>query len=285
MGRKTGKEMKRLMIAISVTTLILVIAIIAFFVIDVSLTTGSNIKENKAKMIDQSVSLMRQISGNILEINNNMALMKYFDQDVLMSMISGNIDLFYDMAVEMGITLYPIDYASIIKDGNIIRYKARAGITVDPAAMPVAPSEGDFATMDSLGNKKGFFISVFYTADLSNLGFGKFQANLVVDRTQELADIESYFNHQRNDLLLWMFIGAGIALLLTVLLTTLGLRYFTNKNVVRPIEKLNRTAEEIMDGSFEGEVEVDENSAYGALQGLLRSGQKVLRRMDEQMDK
>jgi len=30
-------------------------------------------------------------------------------------------------------------------------------------------------------------------------------------------------------------------------------------------------------------VEVDEDSAYAALQGLLRSGQKVLQRMDDEM--
>jgi hypothetical protein len=284
MAHKSGKEMRSLMIAVSVTTLLLVLAIIAYFVIDVTVTTDNNIKDNKTKMIDQSVLLLKQISGNILDIGKNVALMKYFDQDVLQSMVQGNIDAFYDMAVQMGITLYPVDYVSIIKDGQVMAYNTKPGLTVDPATLPVTAPEGDYMTLNSLGNKEGFFICVFYTADLSNIGFGKFQANLVVDRTQELADIESYFNHQRNDLLLWMLIGAGIALILTILLTTFGLRYFTNKYVVMPIEKLNRTAEQVMDGSFEGEIQVDEDSAYSALQGLLRSGQKVLRRMDKEID-
>jgi|GEM_PF-7022183 len=41
MGRKTGKEMKNLMVAISLSTLILVLAIVTYFVIDVAVTTNS----------------------------------------------------------------------------------------------------------------------------------------------------------------------------------------------------------------------------------------------------
>lgn len=106
---------------------------------------------------------------------------------------------------------------------------------------------------------------------------------MVVDRTQELADIETYFKDQRNDLILRLSIAAFIAIILTLLLTTICLRYFTRKYVVKPIEKLNRGAEEIAEGAYRGEVEVDEASAYAALQGLLKSGQKVIRQFDDDL--
>jgi len=112
---------------------------------------------------------------------------------------------------------------------------------------------------------------------------GELEVNMIVDRTDELATVEKYFEDQRNDLILRLSIASVIAVILSLLLTTFGLRYFTRKYVVNPIEELNRTAEEIADGTFEGEVQVDEESAYAALQGLLRSGQKVLRRMDEEI--
>jgi nitrogen fixation/metabolism regulation signal transduction histidine kinase len=119
--------------------------------------------------------------------------------------------------------------------------------------------------------------------DLSILGVKDFNVNIVVDRTQELADIENYFKNQRNSLVLRMSIISVVALMLSLLLTTVGLRHFTRKYVVNPIEELNLTAQKIIDGSFEGEVRVDEKSAYAALQGLLQSGQKVLSKMDEEM--
>ena len=120
--------------------------------------------------------------------------------------------------------------------------------------------------------------------DLSIIGMDEpMYLNMIVDRTQEIAGIEAYFTDQRNDMILRMSIVSIVAIIITLLLTTLGLRYFTRKYVVDPIEELNHTAEEIADGTFKGEVKVDEDSAYAALQGLLRSGQKVLSRMDEEL--
>lgn len=283
MNRKTGREMKRLIIAISISTLSLVMAIIAFFIIDVTVTANNNIKENKAKMIDQSVLLLKQISSNLLEIEKSFGLMKYFNKDLASQIAAGNLSILYEMAADMAITLYPVDYVAIINDGEIKEYGARDGMDIDPATMRSTPPDGGYEALDSLGDQKGFFVSVWYHADLGNLGIGQFDANLIVDRTKEATEIEAYFNHQRDSLLLGMLIAAGISIILTILLTTFVLRYFTRKYVVMPIEKLNRTAEEIADGSFQGEIEVDPHSAYAALQGLLRSGQKVLRKMDEEM--
>ncbi len=81
-----------------------------------------------------------------------------------------------------------------------------------------------------------------------------------------------------------MSIASIIAILLTLLITTFGLRYFTGKYVTEPIDELNRMAEQVADGTFEGEVEVDPGSAYAALQGLLRSGQLILRKMDKEIE-
>ncbi|OFW56693.1 MAG: hypothetical protein A2V52_02515 [Actinobacteria bacterium RBG_19FT_COMBO_54_7] len=68
-----------------------------------------------------------------------------------------------------------------------------------------------------------------------------------------------------------------------ILLTTLGLSYFTNKYIVKPIEELNLAAEQIMGGTFEGDLKADKGSAFYALQALLASGDKVLRRINEEM--
>jgi len=42
MQAKSGKEMRKLLVAVSVTTLVLVLAVIAYFMIDVIVTTNSN---------------------------------------------------------------------------------------------------------------------------------------------------------------------------------------------------------------------------------------------------
>lgn len=106
---------------------------------------------------------------------------------------------------------------------------------------------------------------------------------MIMDRTEELASIEDYFHRQRRGFLTRLFIAAGLALLLSLLLGTFGLRHFTRKYVTMPIEEINHQAREIMEGTFAGEVEIDERSAYAPLQALLRSGQKVLQRMEKEL--
>ena len=109
--------------------------------------------------------------------------------------------------------------------------------------------------------------------------------NTIVERTAEYEEVDDYFTQQRNDLILGLSIVSLLSIILPLLLSSFGQRYFARQYVVWAVEELYRAAEDTARGAFEGEVEVDEKSAYAALQGLLRSGQKVLRRMDEHLNR
>jgi HAMP domain-containing protein len=283
MKSKTGKEMRGLMVAVSVTTLLLVLAVIAYFLIDVIVTTNSNIEKNKDLVIEQSVLSLVQIGEKIIELSESPAVIDLFNQEEVNKIIGGDMQAFYDLIGRFAILFYPIEYVGMVHDGEVVSYTTRPGVKVDAREMPTEPPSGEYETLDSMGGKEGVYVSVFYLVELNYPGLESFYVNMIVDRSEELATVTDYFEEQRNDLVLRMSIVSLIAIILSLLLTTFGLRYFTRKYVVNPIEELNRTAEEIADGSFKGEVRVDEDSAYAALQGLLRSGQKVLQKMDDEM--
>lgn len=285
MKKQTGKEMRKLMLAVSLTTLFLVVAVIAYFMVNIIFTTNNNIEHNKEKMLEQSAHSLTEISENINSLVINPSTLGLFNQDLVEKIIKDqDWDLIYDMIADIALGFYPIEYIGVVRGGELVAYGAKSGVDIDPDDMPTKPAPGDYETLDSLGGKKGFYVSAFFPVDMGIVGIEEtFYANMILDRTQELAEIEEYFEKQRDDLILRLSIAAAVAILLTLLLTTIGLRYFTRKYVVDPIEKLNRTAEEIAEGTFEGEVVVDKDSAYAALQGLLSSGQKVIRRMDEEM--
>ena len=73
-------------------------------------------------------------------------------------------------------------------------------------------------------------------------------------------------------------------MLVFFLLSTIWLRYLIRRFVSEPIEELNTAAEQIVDGTYEGEVKVNPKSDYAAIQGLLKSGQLVLRKLDKEME-
>lgn len=285
MKRRTGNEMRRLMLAVSATTLILVMAIIAYFMVDTIVTSNRNIEKNKQLVIEQTAVSLTEISENINTLLSSPATLEIFNQDLVLEFIkTHDFNLFNELANKIALGFYPIDYSAVIRGGELVRYDARSGLDIDPSEMPVEPHEGDYEVLHSLGGKEGFYVSAFFPIDLNIVGLDEtLYINMIMDRTREYREIESYFKDQRNDLIVRMSVVSALAVVLSLLLTTLGLRYFTRKYVVDPIEELNRTAEEIAGGTFKGEVEVDENSAYAALQGLLRSGQKVLCRLDDEL--
>jgi hypothetical protein len=287
MKKKSGKEIRSLVLAVSLTTLLLVLAVIAYFMVTIIVTANNNIEHNKEKMIEESASSLTGINENINSLIKDPSVLGLFNQEKIEKIvIEQDWDVLYDMVSFIALGFYPIEYVGVIRDGELVSFDARSSLDIDPADMPTQPPTGDYETLDSLGGEEGFFVSAFFPAELGILGIEEtIYINMILDRTAELADIEDYFESQRNDLILRLSIASVIAIILTLLLTTIGLRYFTRKYVVDPIEELNRTAEAIADGTFEGEVAVDKESAYAALQGLLQSGQKVLSRMDEELDK
>jgi hypothetical protein len=285
MQRKSGKEMRQLIVAITLTTLVLVLAIIAYFMTDAIITSNRNIESNRQKMVAESTRSLNEMA-RVADVSNigSPEMLKMFNPEILQRIFAGDMEFFYSFLASVVGSFTPVDYVGAIVDGEIVAYKSRGNVAIDTKEMPTNPPQGDYATLDKLGNKEGFFVSVFVPVDLSIIGQkGVVYINLIADRTDALASINSYFTSQRNSMIWRLSIVALIAIILTILLTTLGLRYFTEKYVVMPIEKINQMAEAIMDGSFEGEVEYDENSSFAALQGLLRSGQVVLQKMDEEI--
>ncbi|MBC7231401.1 MAG: hypothetical protein H5T74_13555 [Actinobacteria bacterium] len=283
MKTKTGKEMRKLMVAVSAVTLALVLAVIAYFMVDVILTTNRNIERNKELVVEESVFTLTGIGDNINAMSGDMRMAGMFNEKTMYEIIKGNWEVFYDFIGDFAINFYPLDYIGIIRGGRPVAYRTSSDFDIDPDDITTLPALNDYLTLDRIGDREGLFISILYPIDLSVIGLEEFQINMIIDRTEAMRSVERFFRDQRNNLVARLTAVSIVAVALSLLITTLVLRHFTRKYVAKPIEELNRTAEDIIAGTHEGEVQVDEDSAYAALQGLLRSGQKVLRRMDEEM--
>ena len=211
------------------------------------------------------------------------SMFKYFNQDIVNEVLKGDWSAIYELVNNLAMKFYPVEYVGVVRDGELVTYNKVDGLEFDPNTLPAQPPEGGYTTMDKMGGREGFFISYFYTLDLKLAGLSNVYINFIVDRTAELKTVQGTFEKQRNDLLLRLSIAAALSIIIFLLLTTLGLRYLVNRYIMRPVNDLNTAAEEIVTGTFEGEVEYDADSSFAPIQGLLRSGQKVLSRMDDEL--
>jgi hypothetical protein len=283
MKREVGKEMKRLILWGTVVTLSLFAVVIGYFMVDVAVTTSRNIEKNKQLAIDQSVLTLQEMARNISNMNTNATVISNLNQEVLGKIAKGQTELLLPLMTDLAIAYYPVDYVSETQNGEVLYYRTPDGAAIDTSTLPAVPASGTYTTLDRLGDQEGFFVSVYYPINIPIPGYENVVSNFVVDRTVEVKQIETYFNQQRNSQLLRLGIVALISFLLFGLLTTLGQRYMVGRFVMRPIDQLNAEAEGIITGTFDGEVKVDQESSFAPIQGLLRSGQKVLRRLDAEL--
>ncbi len=283
MKRKLGSEMKKLIFWATFFTLLLFISVISYFLVDVAVTTSDNIEQNKQMMIDQAVQNMKEMGDSITGMSTNTALLKYFNPELMNNIMRGDYQAFNEMGPAIAINFYPIEYIGLIQGGELIASGTAKGLELDPATLSTEVPESGYVTLDQLGDKEGYFISAYFPVNLSLLGMQDIYANFIVDRTAELKTIEDTLEKQRSDLLVRLTIVEIVAIILFALLTTLGLRFLVNKYVMKPVNNLNEAAEGIVTGTFEGELEYDPKSSFAPIQGLLRSGQKVLSQMDDEL--
>ena len=104
---------------------------------------------------------------------------------------------------------------------------------------------------------------------------------LLIDRTEEIEAIDAIYEDEKSDLVARQVIIGVVAVALAKLLSMLGVRLLARRYITGPIEELASASHRIMQGEFDGDVQVVEDSDYADIQRLLQSG-KVL--MDKMME-
>lgn len=283
MGSRSGREMRKLVVSVTIMVMTLVLVILIYFLADVVVTSRKNMKENRELVVRKTAEQMRSLGKGF---ENPAALGKFyrlFDPQLINTVLeTRDVGKVVEIALMFTQSLAPAVYTEVFANGKpISRVSEKDNLSVEGLQDEV-PEEG-YRLLEGFAGLDGYYVAVNYRVDLSALGMGTLNIISVTDKTADIREVDDYFRHQRNGTLIRLAIAAVLALMAAFLITTSGLRFFTRRYVTRPMEELNRMAQEIADGTFRGEVAVDRDSSFAALQGLLRSGQLVLRRMEEKL--
>jgi hypothetical protein len=281
---KTKSEMSKLLWSFTIPVFILIAAILALFLVDSIMSTNNNAELTKKLLINQIVDSYRRLGENFQSMNFNPEVLKLLSPDMLQAFARGDVDPVFALIMNVSVMASPAEYVALVKDGSIYKYSAKSGVTVKPEQLLTSPPPNDYKIIKEFGGKEGTLLYAFYPIDLSIVGLdSKIYISSVFDITEQVKEIDSYFNEQKRDNIIKLVVAAIIALVVFGLLLLFWLRYLIKRFIAGPINQLNTTAEEIVAGTFEGEVEVDQSSDFSALQGLLRSGQLILRKHDEDL--
>lgn len=283
MGSKSGREMRRLTLSVTVMVMALVVAILAYFLVDVVVTTRRNIRENRELVVRKTAEQMKALGTSFKDPAVVGKFAQLFDPSLIKDVLERrDFAKVVEIALMFTQSLAPAMYTGVLLDGKVVSVTGQPDVQVGEGFHRSVPEEG-YVLLEEFSGRKGYFVAVNYKVDLGFLQMGNLNIISVTDKTSEIKEIDDFFTRQRNSTLLRLAIAAVLALLVAFFITTTGLRHFTRRYITRPVEELNRMAEEIASGTFQGEVVVDKGSSFAALQGLLRSGQLVISKMEKEL--
>jgi hypothetical protein len=285
MKPRHNSEMSKLLWSFTIPVLLLVALIVAAYLVYGIVNSNNNAKHTKQLLIEQSVKSFKSFGNNFQSLTGlSPELVKQFNPDILKAALGGDPVPLYGLAKNIMMLSSPAKYVAAIQDGKIVDFSNTSGATIDQSKLPTSAPPSGYVMLDSFGDRKGHFLDLFTSVDLARLGVKmKFTVSSIIDLTDQIKEIDKYFQDQKRDTVIGLVITGIIALILFGLLSTFWLRHLINKYIRKPVDKLNTMAKDIADGTYEGEVVVDENSDFAALQGLLKSGQLILQKFNEKM--
>lgn len=282
MSSQRGHEMRKYLIAISILVVLLVVGVILYTTLDSIKRINEETETEKERIV---LSLVDYFSTSLRETSvtgSDPQLMEelFNPEFVDTSDISSQLRLL-QLVTEIQRAQFAADYMTYVSGGMILSSSVKEGL--DITDLPTeAPDEG-YEILSELGGREGTFISVYEQSDLSPIAEDEF-VNLVVDRTEEFDALEDFFAGEKSNLIKRQIVIGVVAVVIALLLTTLGVYFLTRRYITGPIEELSDASHRIMEGTFDGEVEIVEESDYADLQRLLQSGKVLMDKMGENPD-
>jgi len=180
--------------------------------------------------------------------------------------------------------LISAEYAVAVVGGEISGYAVKEGLTgfdVErdaPRSMPdPSMDEVQCQVLDSFAGREGYFLSVYSPMHMPGMKGSFF--NYVFERTEQVKALDKTYSDERSKLILQQVVVGLVAIAVALAITLLGVRLLARRFITGPIEEMARISHEIMEGSFEGEITVEERSDFADLQRLLKSGKMLVDRM------
>lgn len=281
MRKQRGREMKRYLLSVTALVVVLLLAVIVYTTIDSIRRINREMDKEKERVNAQLVGYFADAFEAMSETGQNEEAMgKVFKEEYV-----GTKDMQKQLELlgfltSMERAQFNAEYLVYVSNGNVVSSSVEPGmnITVFPTERPDG-SGSNYEILNELAGKDGYFISMYIDAPLA--GFGEEFMNFVVDQTDEIQALEQVYSDEKSNLITRQIITGIIILIAGGLISAFGVFYFTRRDITGPIEEINRISDQIMDGSFEGEVKVDNKSDFASLQALLSSGKKILDKMNE----
>lgn len=279
MSAGRGHEMRKFLVTTSLLVILLIAAVILYTILEGVNRVDREMETEKDRVVLSLVDFFNASLEEISVAGSNPRLMEELFNPALAksSDIVDQIKLL-QYITEIQRAQYTADYMTYVSGGMLLAASVKPGL--DISDFPTEMVDGGYEIVAELGGREGTFISVFHETEISPLTKDEF-INVAIDRTEEFDAIEGFFAAEKTRLIKRQIVAGVVAAAISLLITVLGVYLLTRRYITGPIEKLADASHRIMDGTFDEEVEVVEDSDYADIQRLLQSGKVLMEKMGE----
>ncbi len=273
-----GKEMRRFILWITAILLIFTIGIVLIFTLTSISRVNREEREAKQNVIDQIIRYFDQTANAARNLQMKPEFTKNINQEMMQEAMTGNFSQVVKFIASILQSTYDAEYYLFVADGKPVAMEVKEGLVLTdiPDSMP---PEG-YLILNQISGKEGTFISIYHATSFPGYGHNQF-ANFAIDETEEMKALSDIYSRERRNMIITQVVLGLVAIGVAILLSTAILRYFTRRYITRPIEEIARVSHQLMEGTYEGEIEVVEESDFADLQRLLQSGQLILKKAEE----
>lgn len=276
-----GHEMKKFLLLVSILVVALMAAVIAYTTVDAMNRINNDAEREKQSVVQQLVDYFAESAGASAVLAMDPAVTTAMSEEVMEEVERRNMQPLMQFISAVLRPLYLAEYVTIVFEGDILGESVKEGVGFDDfqVSMPGDSEDVQYEILEEFDGEPGYYISVYYPYEAPGFGQGFF--NFLLDRTEQIEAVDAVYDRERSNLITRQIIIGVVAIIVALLLTTIGVYYLARRYITGPIEKLADTSHRIMEGTFEGQVEVEEESDYVDIQRLLRSGKTILDRATE----
>jgi len=280
MKKRGGHEMRKFLLYVSALVVVLIVAVIIYTTIDSINRINQEAEREKQSVQEALVSYLAVSAEASAGLARDPIISRVFSEEMTSSFARGDMSMISQFLAAILRPLYDAEYTAVVVDGEVAAASVAKGLDFGdfPTRMPGEGDEVTYEVLDSLGGMEGYYISFYRPFTMPGVdGF----LNFVVDRTEQIEAIDAKYDQERSDLITRQIIIGVVAILAALLLTLLGVRVLTRRYITGPIEELADTSHRLIEGTFDGEIKVVEDSDYVDIQRLLQSGKVLIEKMEE----
>lgn len=277
--KKHGREMRSFLIRTSAIVALIISLTVAVMTIDSVRRIDREASDAKGKVTEQLKEFLESTIDNAPEMGRDRAIVEAVKTEVVEKLMMGDLQPMMSFQASLIRLVYGAEYAVYIIEGKPAAESVKSEYLDEKIEFPseLPAPELYVEELDVFMGEDGYFVSLFAETAFPQIKGSQF-INVIIDRTKQMQQLDDFYSNEKRSLIIRQVLGGVIVIALSLLICFFAVKHYARRFITGPIENFAEVSHQIMDGSFDGFVEVDEESDYADIQRLLASGKMLIDR-------